>query len=157
MSTFRSKKKQGYIPATPRRTVKQHILPWSTWLDRLPSLAGLNRRDVRNIAGLSAGSFHLSLQHTSYVPAIELYRMRKQLRAQAQLKRDLLRLRRELITKTHGWLLNADGSIRCQNEPCMSIASEIERICQTLHVFESLNVNIEAALRDLHSRVESNV
>lgn len=157
MSTFRSKKKQGYIPATPKRPVKQHILPWSTWLDRLPSLAGLNRRDVRNIASLSAGRFHLSTQHTSYVPAIELFRMRKQLRAQAKLKRELLHLRRELISKTQGWLLNTDGSIRCQNEPCMSIASEIERICQTLYVFDSLNVNIEVALRELHNRVDSNV
>lgn len=152
MSSFYKKKKRAYVP-TRSRALKQHVLPWLTWLDRLPSLAGLNRRDVRNIAALHAGKFILSEQHTSYVPAIELFRMRKELRAQAKLKRSLLQMRRELISKTHGWLLNDDGSIRCQNEPSICISAELERIRQTLSVFDAKQINIDAALAKFQNRL----
>lgn len=128
-------------------------MPWSTWLDRLPSLETLNRRDVRNIASLQPGSFPLAEGHTSYVSALELYKLRHELRHQAKLKLALLRLRRELISKTHGWLLNDDGSIKCQNEPCMSIPLEIEKISQSLKISEKNSFNIEAALQAFRNRI----
>jgi hypothetical protein len=62
-------------------------------------------------------------------------------------------MRRELISKTHGWLLNDDGSIRCQNEPSISISAELERIRQTLSVFDSKQINIDAALAKFQNRL----
>jgi hypothetical protein len=141
----------------PKRRVtrysRPHVLPWSTWLDRLPSLAGLNRRDVRNIAALFPGKFQLAEMHTSYLPSIELFRLRRELRAQAKVKRELLLLRRELIQKTHGWLLNDDGSVICKNEPCMLISVEIEKIKKTLSIFEQGSIDIERAVAKFQQRL----
>jgi excisionase family DNA binding protein len=136
-----------------KRYVRPHVLPWSTWLDRLPSLGGLNRRDVRNIAGQTPGTFPLASSHTSYVSSLELFKLRRQLRHQAKLKSLLLKLRRELISKTHGWLLSDDGEPLRQNEPCISIVSEIERITETLSIYDKKPINIDKALARFYNRL----
>jgi hypothetical protein len=80
------------------------------------------------------------------VSALDIYRLRRQLRSQAILKTQLFPLRVELIQKTHGWLLDENGAVCMKNEPGPNIEAEIARILATLKMFEELEVNIEKAL-----------
>lgn len=128
------------------------MLPWATWLDRLPSLRGLNRKDVRTVAAEAAGDFRHASGFTSYVSSIELFRLRQKLRAQAKLKKQLFRLRSELTQKTQGWTLDESGAVRARNAPGPNIEAEIARITTTLRVFEERSVNLEKALREMHTR-----
>lgn len=134
------------MPEWRKKYVRPHVLPWSTWLDKLPSLSGLNRRDVRIVAGTSVGKFTLATGHTSYVSVIEVFQLRKKLREQANLKRNLFRLRTELIQKTHGLILAEDGSISERNEPGPNIQAEIARIQSTLKVFTDYKIDIKKAV-----------
>lgn len=129
-----------------KTVLRAHVLPWSVWQERLPSLQGLNRQDVRTIAAASTGVFQHATASTSYVSAWDIFRLRRQLRSQAILKAQLFPLRVELIKKTHGWLLDENGAVRQRNAPGPSIEAEVERILATLRVFEEREVNIEKAL-----------
>jgi hypothetical protein len=136
-----------------RKVLRSHVLPWSVWQERLPSLRALNRQDVRAIAKAATGVFQHAASSTSYVSAVDIYKLRRELRKQAVLKNQLFALRVELIQKTHGWLLDGNGAVRVKNEAGPSIAVESARIIATLSVFEEREVNIEKALsaRQLHS------
>lgn len=129
-----------------RKVLRGHVLPWTVWQERLPSLQSLSRQDVRVIAKATRGVFQHATASTSYVSSLDIYRLRRQLRSQAILKTQLFPLRVELIQKTHGWLLDEAGTVWMRNEPGPSIEAEIARILATLRVFEELEVNIEKAL-----------
>lgn len=135
-----------------RKVLRGHVLPWSVWQERLPSLQGLNRQDVQLIASATPGMFQHATASTSYVSAIDIYRLRRQLREQAVLKKQLFLLRVELIKKAHGWLLDEMGVARMKNAPGPNIAEEIERIVATLKVFEERSVNIEQAIGAMQKR-----
>ena len=96
--------------------------------------------------------FQHATASTSYVSAIDIYRLRRQLREQAVLKKQLFLLRVELIKKAHGWLLDEMGVARMKNAPGPNIAEEIERIVATLKVFEERSVNIEQAIGAMQKR-----
>lgn len=134
------------------KILRGHVLPWSVWQERLPSMQSLNRQDVRIIASGTRGVFQHATASTSYVSALDVFRLRRQLRSQAILKTQLFPLRVELIKKTHGWLLDESGAVRLRNAPGPSIAAEVERILATLKVFEEREVNIEQALRVMQKR-----
>ena len=124
------------------KIVRPHVHPWSTWLDSLPSLEGLNRRDVRIIASKARGKFPLALQHTSYVSTVEVFCLRKALRHYASLKRELLMLRRELIEKTQGKLLDNAGCIYARYEPQPDLQLDVINIKATLRIFDALAADI---------------
>jgi hypothetical protein len=98
------------------------------------------------MAKATSGVFQHATASTSYVSALDIYRLRRQLRSQAILKTQLFPLRVELIQKTHGWLLDENGAVCMKNEPGPNIEAEIARILATLKMFEELEVNIEKAL-----------
>ena len=129
-----------------KRVLRGHVLPWALWQERLPSMRLLSRQDVRSIALEAEGVFQHATAATSYVSALDIYRLRQQLRSQAVLKTQLFPLREELIRKTHGWLLDESGAVRQRNAPGPNISAEVERILTTLKVFEEREVNIERAL-----------
>ena len=135
-----------------RKVLRGHVLPWSVWQERLPSMQSLNRQDVRIIAMAAKGVFQHARASTCYVSALDVFRLRRQLRSQAILKTQLFPLRVELIKKTHGWLLDESGAVRLKNAPGPNIADEVERILATLRVFEEREVNIEQALRVMQKR-----
>ena len=112
----------------------------------------LNRQDVRAIAIETKRVFQHATASTSYVSALDIFRLRRQLRSQAVLKTQLFPLRAELIKKTHGWLLDDMGVARMKNAPGPTIAAEIERILATLKVFEERSVNIEQAVNTMQKR-----
>ena len=134
------------------RIIRGHVLPWAVWQERLPSMQILNRQDVRVIALATKRVFQHATASTSYVSALDVFRLRRHLREQANLKKQLFPLRVELIQKTHGWLLNENGVAKMKNAPGPNIATEIERILATLKVFEERSVNIEQALNGLQKR-----
>lgn len=138
------KGKRGGIKSS--RVLRGHVLPWAVWQERLPSMRLLNRQDVRSIAIETKRVFQHATASTSYVSALDIFRLRRQLRSQAVLKTQLFPLREELIRKTHGWLLDESGGVRQRNAPGPNIAAELERILVTLRVFEERDVNIEKAL-----------
>lgn len=147
----RSMRKKNY----GKRVVRAHVLPWTTWLDRLPSLNGLNRKDVRALASATPGDFPLATGYTSYVSSIEMFKLRRQLRSQALLKKQLFELRTELIHKTHGWLLDDSGAVRVKNAPGSNIQMEVDRIAVTLRIFDERSVNIDKALREMQEKFQS--
>ena len=128
------------------RVLRCHVLPWAVWQERLPSMRLLNRQDVRSIALETKRVFQHATASTSYVSALDVFRLRRELRSQAVLKTQLFPLREELIKKTHNWLLDESGAVRQRNAPGPNIAAEVERILATLRVFEERQVNIEKAL-----------
>ena len=128
------------------RVLRCHVLPWAVWQERLPSMRLLNRQDVRSIALETKRVFQHATSSTSYVSALDIFRLRRQLRSQAVLKAQLFPLREELIRTTHGWLLDESGAVRQRNAPGPNIADEVERILATLRVFKERSVNIEKAL-----------
>lgn len=134
------------------KILRGHVLPWAVWQQRLPSMQSLNRQDVRVVASATSGEFQHATASTSYVSALDVFRLRRQLRSQAILKTQLFPLRVELIKKTHGWLLDESGAVRLKNAPGPNIADEVERILATLRVFEEREVNIEQALRVMQKR-----
>lgn len=134
------------------RVLRGHVLPWAVWQERLPSMRLLNRQDVRAIAIETKRVFQHATASTSYVSALDIFRLRRQLRSQAVLKTQLFPLRAELIKKTHGWLLDDMGVARMKNAPGPTIAAEIERILATLKVFEERSVNIEQAVNAMQKR-----
>lgn len=137
-----------------RKVLRPHVLPWSTWLDRLPSLNGLNRREVRIVAAAARGDFPLATGYTSYVSTNEMFKLRRQLRVQAVLKKKLFRLRTELIQTTHGWILDGSGAVRVKNAPGPNIQMEVDRIETTLRIFDECSVDIDKALRDMQEKFE---
>ncbi len=134
------------------KILRGHVLPWAVWQERLPSMRLLNRQDVRSIAQETKGVFQHATASTSYVSALDIFRLRRQLRSQAVLKTQLFPLREELIRKTHGWLLDESGAVRQRNTPGPNIEDEVERILATLRVFEEREVNIEKALNIRQTR-----
>ncbi len=135
-----------------RKILRGHVLPWAVWQERLPSMRLLNRQDVRSIALETKRVFQHATASTSYVSALDIFRLRRQLRSQAILKTQLFPLREELIKKTYGWLLDENGAVRQRNAPGPNIAAEVERILATLKVFEERSVNIEQALNARQTR-----
>ncbi len=129
-----------------RMVLRSHVLPWAVWQERLPSMRLLNRQDVRSIALATTGMYNHATASTSYVSAIDIFRLRRQLREQALLKTQLFSLRAELVKKTYGWLLDESGAVRLKNAAGPNIAVEVERILATLRVFKEREVNIEKAL-----------
>ncbi len=152
LSTATLKAKRIAEQQRSSKFLRARVLPWSVWQERLPSMQSLNRQDVRIIASASVGIFQHATASTSCVSALDVFRLRRHLREQAKLKKQLFPLRVELIQKTHGWLLDDTGVAKMKNAPGPSIATEIERILATLKVFEDRSVNIEQALNGLQKR-----
>lgn len=135
-----------------RKVLRSHVLPWAVWQERLPSMRLLNRQDVRSIAVETKRAFQHATAATSYVSALDVFKLRHELRSQAILKAQLFPLREELIRKTHGWLLDQSGAVQQRNASGPSIAAEVARILATLRVFDECSVNIEKALNIRQTR-----
>jgi hypothetical protein len=60
-----------------RKVLRGHVLPWAVWQERLPSMQSLNRQDVRIIALAAKGVFQHATASTSYVSALDVFRLRR--------------------------------------------------------------------------------